>query len=146
MNDEFMVAVKSRRLLLQNTKTLRRFIRIWLWWSVHNVDSKKKIYQDRSGQAFWREITGDPDFHVKMIQAIVDAPIHRSEYFKNDGNRLVITMIYGFSNFHCVLSPVFDGHVLLKHRPATSFFPRCSRFLQGRSRLSTFTFGYISHV
>jgi hypothetical protein len=50
---------------------------------------KKEIYRDRSGQAFWQEITGDPDFHVKMIQAIVDAPIYRSEYFKNDGNRLL---------------------------------------------------------
>ena len=40
-----------------------------------------------------------------MIQAIVDAPIYRSEYFKNDGNRLVNTMIYGFSDFDCVLPP-----------------------------------------
>ena len=78
MNDEFMVAVKSRGGFCCKIQTLRSFIGTWLWWSVHNVDSKKKIYQDRSGQAFWQEITGDPDFHVKMIQAIVDAPIHRS--------------------------------------------------------------------
>jgi hypothetical protein len=81
-----------------------------------------------------------------MIQAVVDASIYRSEYFKNDGNRLVITMIYEFSNFHCVLPPVFDGHVLLKlsdHPPA--FFHNAHNFYRGADDFPHLLLG-ISHM
>jgi hypothetical protein len=31
-------------------------------------------YGRRSGQAFWQEITGDPDFYLKLIQLMKDVP------------------------------------------------------------------------
>lgn len=41
----------------------------------------KRTYSVRSGQAFWAEITGDPDFYLKLIRAMDDYPIdHRREY------------------------------------------------------------------
>ncbi len=46
--------------------------------------SKTKIYRDRSGQAFWTEITGDPDFYLKLIRLMQDEPArHRIIYKKS---------------------------------------------------------------
>jgi len=43
--------------------------------------TKDRVYRDRSGQAFWTEITGDPDFYLKLISLMKDAPTrHRKEY------------------------------------------------------------------
>jgi len=40
-----------------------------------------KIYRDTSGQAFWEEITGEPDFYIKLITLMKDAPLkHKKEY------------------------------------------------------------------
>jgi len=43
--------------------------------------TKDRIYRDRSGQAFWAEITGDTDFYLKLVRLMKDAPTkHRKEY------------------------------------------------------------------
>jgi hypothetical protein len=43
--------------------------------------SKDLIYRDSSGQAFWREITGDADFYLELIRLMKDEPAnHRKEY------------------------------------------------------------------
>lgn len=43
--------------------------------------SKDLIYRDSSGQAFWQEITGDPDFYLKLVRLMKDEPTkHRKEY------------------------------------------------------------------
>ena len=43
--------------------------------------TKDRIYRDRSGQAFWTEITGDSDFYLKLVRLMKDIPTqHRKEY------------------------------------------------------------------
>ncbi|MBM4047549.1 MAG: cytoplasmic protein [Planctomycetes bacterium] len=43
----------------------------------------KRSYSVRSGQAFWEEITGDPDFYLKLIGFMKDHPVqHRIEFEK----------------------------------------------------------------
>ena len=43
--------------------------------------TKDRIYRDRSGQAFWTEITGDPDFYLKLVRLMKDEPAkHKKEY------------------------------------------------------------------
>jgi hypothetical protein len=43
--------------------------------------TKDRIYRDRSGQAFWAEITGDDDFYLKLIRLMKDEPLkHKKEY------------------------------------------------------------------
>ena len=43
--------------------------------------TKDRIYRDRSGQAFWTEITGDADFYLKLVRLMKDEPAkHRREY------------------------------------------------------------------
>ncbi|MFC2000061.1 PmeII family type II restriction endonuclease [Chloroflexota bacterium] len=42
---------------------------------------KDRVYRDRSGQAFWQDITGDPDFYLKLVQLMRDEPAkHKKEY------------------------------------------------------------------
>jgi len=40
------------------------------------------IYRDLAGQEFWEELTGDPDFYLKLIRYMHDEDIarHRAEY------------------------------------------------------------------
>ncbi len=48
---------------------------------VKSIPNMDKVYRDLSGQAFWREITGDTDFYIKLIVLMKDAPVrHRKEY------------------------------------------------------------------
>jgi len=40
-----------------------------------------RIYRIRSGQAFWEELTGDPDFYIKLIYLMRDYPRqHRTDF------------------------------------------------------------------
>ena len=46
-----------------------------------NRPNKGLIYRDSSGQVFWTEMTGDPDFYLKLIRLMRDEPVkHRQEY------------------------------------------------------------------
>ncbi len=48
---------------------------------VKSKPSKNLVYRDISGQAFWQEITGDPDFYLKLVRLMKDEPAkHRKEY------------------------------------------------------------------
>ena len=64
--------------------------------------SKTRIYRDRSGQAFWAEITGDPDFYLKLIRLMKDEPFkHRVNYKKawaHAVNRFTAEFIDDFCN------------------------------------------------
>ncbi len=43
--------------------------------------SQDRSYRDRSGQAFWTEMTGDSDFYLKLVRLMADIPTkHRKEY------------------------------------------------------------------
>ncbi len=43
--------------------------------------TKDRSYRDRSGQAFWAEVTGDHDFYLKLVTLMKDTPAkHKREY------------------------------------------------------------------
>lgn len=46
------------------------------------ASSKTVIYRDLAGQEFWEELTGDPDFYLKLIRYMQNEIIvrHRAEY------------------------------------------------------------------
>lgn len=64
--------------------------------------SKTKVYRDRSGQAFWTEITDDPDFYLKLVRLMRDEPAkHRIIYKKaweRAINRFTAEFIKDFCN------------------------------------------------
>lgn len=46
------------------------------------LSTKAKVYRDVSGQKFWVELTGDPQFYIKLIALMEESVIrkHRQEY------------------------------------------------------------------
>jgi hypothetical protein len=62
--------------------------------------TNNRIYRIRSGQAFWEELTGDPDFYIKLIYLMRDYPLqHRVEFMKEWGlarSRFVADFIINF--------------------------------------------------
>lgn len=48
-----------------------------------NRKNTKQIYRDLSGEKFWEEMTGDPDFYLKLIRLMKGIPQkHKPEYIK----------------------------------------------------------------
>src|SRR4030043_267869 len=48
---------------------------------VKSKPGRDLVYRDSSGQEFWQEITGDPDFYLKLVRLMKNAPAkHRKEY------------------------------------------------------------------
>jgi len=77
MNDEFL-SLRSRMLKLHKQFDAL----LGHGYGRKNSDpTAKRIYRIRSGQAFWEELTGDPDFYLKLIRLMRDQPIeHRTVY------------------------------------------------------------------
>jgi hypothetical protein len=46
-------------------------------------------FRRRSGQAFWQEITGDPDFYLKLIRLMKDVPQRNRPKFRAEWDRAV---------------------------------------------------------
>lgn len=46
-------------------------------------------YRRRSGQAFWAEITGDPDFYLKLIRLMKDVPVENRRKYQPIWNQAV---------------------------------------------------------
>lgn len=43
--------------------------------------TKDIVYRRSSGQAFWTEITGDPDFYLKLVRLMKEEPVkHKQKY------------------------------------------------------------------
>ncbi len=63
--------------------------------------SASRPYAVRSGQAFWEEITGDPDFYLQLIRLMKDYPIeHRIEFDKEWNkaiNRFELELLKNFA-------------------------------------------------
>lgn len=97
-NDEFNV-LRSRLLKLH-----KQFDALLghCYGKLKTEPSKTKVYRDRSGQAFWTEITGDPDFYLKLVRLMRDEPgKHRIIYKKAWGravNRFTAEFIKDFCN------------------------------------------------
>ena len=49
----------------------------------------KRIYATRSGQEFWEEITGDPDFYLKLISLMRNYPDAHRAVFDKEWNKAV---------------------------------------------------------
>ncbi|MGI0084890.1 MAG: PmeII family type II restriction endonuclease, partial [Nitrososphaerales archaeon] len=43
---------------------------------------RNRIYRESSGQEFWKELTGDDDFYLKLIRLMKDIPLKRKLEYK----------------------------------------------------------------
>jgi hypothetical protein len=79
MNDEFM-ELRSRMYKLH-----KRFDALLghCYGRKRSEPNSKRIYRVRSGQDFWEELTGDPEFYIKLIRLMGNHPAkHRVRFDK----------------------------------------------------------------
>ncbi len=83
--------------------------------------SDSKNYRDSSGQAFWEEITGDPEFYLELIRLMRDEPRRYKEEFDREWGAIINRLTQEFTVQFCLP----DGHIawerlveLVSARPA----------------------------
>jgi hypothetical protein len=69
--------------------------------------SGKFIYRQSSGQAFWKEVTGDDDFYLKLIRLMRDEPLKKVEKYKSDWDATINKFTKEFTEDFCLP----DGHI-----------------------------------
>jgi hypothetical protein len=110
INDEFM-ALRSR--LYKIHKQFDAMIGHGYGRS-HSKPSKTRIYRSVSGQAFWTEITGDPDFYLKLIRLMKDEPHKHNEEYKIAWGAAVNRFTLEFINDFCFPDGRIDWEKLVR--------------------------------
>lgn len=93
--------------LIQQTRKEFKALLGQCYGRANSEASSKRIYSVRSGQAFWEEITGDPDFYLKLIRLMKDYPSrHRPDYqtaWNQAVNRFTREFLENFSTSEGIL-------------------------------------------
>lgn len=76
--------------------------------------TEKKIYREVSGKAFWQELTGDPDFYLKMIKLMKDIPKTHMEKFKPKYDQALNRLTVEFAKDFCFQDGRIDWEKLTK--------------------------------
>ena len=58
--------------------------------------TKDRTYRIRSGQAFWEELTGDPDFYLKVIELMSSSAAEHRARFEEEWNKAIIRFEHDF--------------------------------------------------
>ena len=78
-----------------------------------------KNYRDSSGQAFWEEITGDPDFYLKLTRLMKDVPLKHKQEFDSGWAAIVNRLTMEFSELFCLPDGRIDWERLTRYVSAT---------------------------
>lgn len=57
-----------------------------------------RIYRIRCGQAFWEEITGDPEFYLKLVAAMRDYPQNHRTQYEEEWKKALSRFVHEFGN------------------------------------------------
>jgi hypothetical protein len=69
-------------------------------------------YRRRSGQAFWEEITGDPDFYLKLISLMRDVPAKNRPKYRTEWDQAVNRFSQEFMKDFCKPNGAIDWEKL----------------------------------
>lgn len=102
-NTEFL-ELKSRLMKLQ-----KQFdpVLAYAYGRRNKPSSGKYIYRQSSGQVFWKEVTGDDDFYLKLIRLMKDEPLRKVEKYKSDWDATINKFTKEFTEDFCLP----DGHI-----------------------------------
>ncbi|HUV06032.1 MAG TPA: PmeII family type II restriction endonuclease [Armatimonadota bacterium] len=84
-----------------SNRTLKKQFRALLGHCYGRVCSErggKRIYSTLSGEAFWEEITGDPDFYLKLIRLMRSYPATHKEKYQAEWTTTVNRFTQEFLN------------------------------------------------
>ena len=73
----------------------------------NKLSSGKYVYRESSGQEFWKELTGDGDFYLKLIRLMKDEPLRRIEKYKSNWDAVINKFAKEFTEDFCFE----DGHI-----------------------------------
>lgn len=80
-----------------------------------NADPTAKwIYRERSGQAFWAEITGDSDFYLKLIRLMKGIPAKHKKAHAEEWGAAVNRFTVEFARDFCLSDGRIDWEKLVK--------------------------------
>ena len=109
-NQEFM-NLRSRMLKLQ-----KHFDAI-VGYCYGNKKSSSKptefIFRELAGQAFWEELTGDPLFYLKIIEAMKSKPAEHKLKFREEWDKAVNRFVREFTVTYCAEDGAIDWEKLL---------------------------------
>lgn len=102
-NTEFL-ELKSRLMKLQ-----KQFdpVLAYAYGRKNRASSGKFVYRQCSGQEFWKELTGDDEFYLKLITLMKDEPLKRMDEYKSDWDATVNRFTKEFAEDFCL----GDGHI-----------------------------------
>ena len=73
-----------------------------------------KIYSELAGQDFWYELTGDDQFHIKLIRFMGDLPERYVEEFEQAYQRATNRLVREFTNEFCLEDGSIDWEKLVE--------------------------------
>jgi hypothetical protein len=76
-------------------------------------------FRRSSGQAFWAEITGDPDFYLKLVTLMRDVPEQNREKFRKLWEQSVNLFTKEFMEDFCLKDGAIDWEKIVKYSSAT---------------------------
>jgi len=76
--------------------------------------SKDRVYRDCSGQAFWTEITGDPDFYLKLVRLMKDEPAKHRETYTPAWDAAINRLTLEFARDFCFADGRIDWDKLVR--------------------------------
>jgi len=102
-NTEFL-ELKSRLMKLQ-----KQFdpVLAYAYGRKSRASGGKWIYRETSGEEFWKELTGDSDFYLKLIRLMKDIPLRRKDEYKSKWDAAINRFTREFTEDFCFL----DGHI-----------------------------------
>ena len=79
-------------------------------------DSKNSAasFRELAGQAFWKELTGDAKFYVRIIQAMRDKPQEHKAQYKNEWEKAKNRFLREFTTDFCKKDGSIDWEKLLE--------------------------------
>ena len=73
-----------------------------------------KMYKELAGKEFWEELTGDPDFYIKIIKFMGVLPEQYVAEYKESYNRASNRLVRQFSNMFCMEDGSIDWEKLVE--------------------------------
>ena len=115
MNDEF-ASLRSRLLKLHKQFDAL----LGHGYGRKNVEpTAKRVYRIRSGEAFWTELTGDPDFYLKLVRLMGDYPMKHRAAFEEEWGKAVNRFERDFLNEFATSDGGIDWEKLVRFNSGT---------------------------
>ncbi|MCS6920043.1 MAG: PmeII family type II restriction endonuclease [Fimbriimonadales bacterium] len=89
MNDEFQELHNRLRQHLQKLGKQFESVLGCSYGRKNSPPTTRRRYRITAGQAFWQEVTGDPDFYIKLIRLMRDYPEQQRELYLEEWAKAV---------------------------------------------------------